>query len=92
MGSLAATLLEVTRNHANLWERWAPVVGASFFVLSDTFIAIKKFYLPEAAHQLHYVTITTYWIAQVLLTWGAIKLKFDHPSSVPNVPIPKKRN
>jgi len=31
----AATLLEVTRKHDHKWQRWAPVLGASFFVLSD---------------------------------------------------------
>jgi len=62
----------VQRKTSNL-AKWA-FIGAIFFTISDTFIAIYRFY--EAFSFDRELTITTYWIAQYLIFLSTTSKKF----------------
>jgi uncharacterized membrane protein YhhN len=64
-----STVQEVSKRHTP-FQTWAAPVGALFFAMSDSLIAVSRFTWPIWIFR--YFTITTYWIAQVLFTWSAI--------------------
>jgi uncharacterized membrane protein YhhN len=49
------------------------IFGALFFVVSDSLLALNKFYAPHPAA--HYAIMTTYYLAQYLIVSGILKEK-----------------
>lgn len=66
MSSLAIDLWRRSRHH--MARRAA--LGACFFVVSDTFIAIDKFHTPLGPPLLALAIFSTYYVAQFLLAWS----------------------
>jgi uncharacterized membrane protein YhhN len=59
---------------AEMWLRWsdlsalAAMLGAIFFMLSDSTLALNKFRAP--VYQSSVVIMSTYWAAQLLIAWS----------------------
>ena len=60
-----ATMLWSACRYAQSYKNYLPLLGAIFFVLSDSLIAINKFITPFS--QARYAIIMTYWLAQYLI-------------------------
>ena len=60
-----ATMLWSANIFSHTHKNYLPFIGAVFFVLSDSLIAINKFIVPFS--QARYSIIITYWLAQYLI-------------------------
>lgn len=64
----------------------AAIAGALLFGISDSIIAINKFYAPfESAR---YFIIILYWIGQLGITWSALSFEADEIMDVEAPPTP----
>jgi alkylglycerol monooxygenase len=56
-------------------------IGAAFFMLSDSILAINKFALPVPMAE--FLVLATYYAAQVLIVHNAVGARYESPNSSP---------